>query len=386
VKTAARGLLEAQGYEPQEIPYPLRAQDKPVDYAQMLAEEHTARTPDYLENRGKVLQLHSETGFHNKPINVAKAVLYSLLPPGSVLEVPDSLWQSYLYASLLSGSALRGCRGLVIAPTKDSAPSDAAPTLARAHGLMGRLIVFSNEMDDEITAREGLLKVGLYAPQQGVGDIADRFRQAAEDPEEWGRRVFSPNPALSAVIADAPAILDSLGYQVKYLSTEESTARPKIHLKANFFASATGWRALHARPELAEVVREYIAYLARQAGDGGDGHDREDLPNVRDIPERLAASWFRLIENLVHDLTPAEREEVLYYATVGSTNMDYRSMVMDGEVMVVLGGWQSLFGFLDFMLLPGLCEWPDTTEELDALLPPPGGVTRSLAGLMKLSL
>ena len=93
-----------------------------------------------------------------------------------------------------------------------------------------------------------------------------------------------------------------------------------------------------------------------------------------------------LILGLLADLTPGEREELIYYFTVGSTNMDYRSMVMDGEVMVLLGGWQSLFGFIDFLLLPGLCEWLETTEELDALLPPPSGMIRAMAGLMKLTL
>ena len=86
------------------------------------------------------------------------------------------------------------------------------------------------------------------------------------------------------------------------------------------------------------------------------------------------------------ELTPQQREELVFYFTVGSTNMDYRSMVVDAEVMVVLGGWQSVFGYLDFLLLPGMCEWLETTDELDALLTPPGGFTRSMAGLMKLSL
>jgi hypothetical protein len=107
---------------------------------------------------------------------------------------------------------------------------------------------------------------------------------------------------------------------------------------------------------------------------------------VQDIPEDLKAGWIDLIHGLLDDLTPGEREELIYYFSVGSTNLDYRSMVMDGEVMVLLGGWQSLYGFVDFMLLPGLCEWLETTEDLDALLPPPSAMTRALAGLMKLTL
>ena len=34
----------------------------------------------------------------------------------------------------------------------------------------------------------------------------------------------------------------------------------------------------------------------------------------------------------------------------------------------------------------GLTDWVDTLEELDALLPPPGGMTRTMANFMKLAL
>lgn len=37
-------------------------------------------------------------------------------------------------------------------------------------------------------------------------------------------------------------------------------------------------------------------------------------------------------------------------------------------------------------LLLGLCEWIDSQEALDALLPPPSGATRKMANLIKLML
>lgn len=383
VKDAARGLLEAQGFEPEEIPYPLRARPKPATYDRMAADVHRVHVPAWLDDPGAVLQLHNETGFHDKPIDAAKAVLYSLMPPGSVLKVPDSLWQSYIYASLLAGSALRGCKVLVIAPTAESAPSAAPPTLAREHGLMGRLTVFSAGMAGELDTVGGLLKVGLYAPRQGVGDLAGRLEQAAGFTTSWLREVYPANTAAHAEVRNAAALLDSLGYVPHYLADEDSSAKPKIHLKANFFASGTAWRKLLARPELAGIVRNHIEYLARQAA-GPDA--RGEAPDVRAYPEELAAGWMSLIQGLLADATPQEREELVYFLSVGSVNMDYRSMVMDGEAMVLLGGWQALYGFMDFMLLPGLCEWVETPEQLDRLLPPPGGFTRSIAGLMKLSL
>ncbi len=383
-KDAARILLLAQGYNPEEIPYPMREETKPNNYDQILADEHQVRNPDWLAQRGSVMQLHSETGFHDKPINAAKAILYSLMPPGSILKVPDSLWQSYVYASLLAGSAQRGCKVLVIAPTKDSAPSAAAPTLARAHGLMGRLIVFSNEMNDILEQTGGLLKVGLYAPKQGVGDIAGRFKQSHETRPPWLREVYPENPKGNAEIKNIGALLDSLGYSINYLTGDAAETKPKIHLKANFFASGTGWKKLMVRPEMAIIVRGYIEYLASQAAPQETKTDQ--APNVQDFPDNLKTGWTNLIHGMVDELTPAEKEELIYYFSVGSTNMDYRGMVMDGEVMILVGGWQSLFGFMDFLLLPGLCEWVETTEQLDALLPPPSGMIRSLAGFMKLTL
>ena len=381
-KDAARGLLEAQGYEPQEIPFPLRARTKPIEYGAMVTAERDARTPGWLGHRGSVIQLHSETGFHDKPINVSKAMLYSMMPAGSVLEVPDSLWQSYVYASLLAGSAQRGCKVLVIAPTKASAPSGAAPTLARAHGLLGCLIVFSAEMDERLAVRGGLLKVGLYAPRQGVGDIESRFTQALENNPDWGHRISPANPAVEEVVANVGAQLDSLGYEVKYLANAQEEA-PKIHLKANFFASGAAWKALATRPELAAIVRAHVEYLANQSADAESTGPR---PDVRNYPEKLGAGWTALLENMLADLSQGEREELIYYFTVGSTNMDYRSMVMDGEVQVQVGSWQALHGYMDFILLPGLCDWLETTDELDALLPPPSGMTRGIAGLMTLTL
>jgi len=375
VKDAARNLLLAHGYEQREIPFPLRKQPKSDHYDQIIASERDAREVAGVVNTSSVIQLHNETGFQDKPINVAKAILYSLMPAGSVIKVPDSLWQSYVYASLLAGSAQRGCQVLIIAPTLDSAPSGAPATLARAHGLMGRLVVFSNAMDSQIEAAGGILKVGLYAPRQGVGDIAGRFEQASQNFPDWSMRVFPENPTATAEARNVRALLDSLGYEVKYLAGESDEEHPKIHLKANFLASGTAWRKLVQRPEMAGVVRGYFGYLAQQATE-------QDVsgppPDVKSLPEDLARSWLALIINLSADLSETEHEELVYYLTVGSTNMD-------GEVMVVVGGWQSPFGFMDFLRLPGLCEWVETTEQLDLLLPPPSSFYRAVAGLSKLA-
>ncbi len=74
------------------------------------------------------------------------------------------------------------------------------------------------------------------------------------------------------------------------------------------------------------------------------------------------------------------------YMTVGSTNMNYRSMIMDGEVQILVTQWQTLMGLMDFTIIEGLTEWIETQERLDELLPPPSGMTKWMANLLRLAL
>jgi hypothetical protein len=384
-KNALRFLLQTQGFREGQIPFPLRSKPKPDSYDAAVNAEIAAQ-PIYAT--GTVIELHNETGFTPKPLNVAKGVLYSLMPPGSVMKVPDSLWQSYIYASLMAGSALRGCRALVIAPSLRAAPSAGSLQMARANGLLKRLVVFGNAMDDYMEREGGILRVGLYAPKQGVGDIAGRMRQAASHGKSgkpsWKERVYHLDPKVEAVGENARAVLDSLGYRPVYLTQTDSKESPKLHLKANFFASARVWDDFMSRPEWAGILEGYIQYLARQQGplDHGDVSSRD----VRAVPRELIRKLKDLETDYLATLPPEQRSEMICYLTVGSANMDYRSEVMNGEVMVAIGGMAGLEGVLDFMILAGLCDWPGTPEDVDALVPPPGGLVRRMSSFLKLAL
>jgi hypothetical protein len=370
VKEAARDLLTIQGFEPQE-------NDDKVD-AEM------GKQPSWLQEDGAgIMQLHSETGFVRKPINVAKGVLYSLMPPGSVLKVPDSLWQSNIFASLMAGSALRGCRVMVIAPTRDSAPSAGNPQMARAHGLTSRLIVFQQKMDDLAEAEGGILRVGLYAPRQGVGDIAGRLQQGLDLDVPWKKRVYDFDPANREVVQNAAKQLADLGYTPQYLREEGHENTAKLHLKANYFASRRAWDDVMSRPEWADVLKEYIAYLADQQVVTAE---EESKPNAMSAPDELQRAAVSLVDSFTKGKSEEEIDELIFYITVGSVNMDYRSQVMNGEVMVLVSGLKALNGVLDFVVISGLCEWPETQEELDALLAPPSWFQRKMADFVKFAL
>ncbi len=379
-KNAARFLFKTQGFHDDQIPYPLRARPKPKSYDDAVSHQEALRS-DY-SVRSRVIELHNETGYSPKPLNVAKCVLYTLMPPGSVIKVPDSLWQSYLYASLIAGSSLRGCRSMVIAPSLRAAPSPGATSMARANGLMKRLVVFGNAMDDFMEREGGILKVGLYAPRQRQGDIVGRFQQGTDTHEPWMDRVYHLNAAMDSAASNAGRYLEEIGYEAPYLTKEDSLETPKLHLKANLFASPQVWDGLMSEVGWGKVLKLYVQYLARQ-----QGRARSTAPHsVREVPEELAREVSEVVNGYYDSLTPDQQNAMISFFTIGSANMDYRSEVMNGEVMVTIGGASGLVGVLDFVLLAGLCEWPATPEQVDELLPPPGWFMRHLSSFIKVAL
>lgn len=382
-KDAARFLFKTQGFEDNQIPYPLRASPKSKSYDDAVSGEVALRS-DY-SVRSRVMELHNETGFSPKPLNVAKCVLYSLMPPGSLVKVPDSLWQSYIYASLIAGSSLRGCRSLVIAPSLRAAPSPAALQMARANGLMKRVVVFGNAMDDYMEREGGILKVGLYAPKQGADDIAGRFQQAVDIHDPWMSRVYRFfSAAMDSVALNAPRYLDEISYAPMASVAADSLESPKLHLKANLFVSPQVWDGLMADPGWADILKLYVQYLARQQ-DHGRTRDTT-MHSVREVPEELARKVSEVVNRYYDSLSREEQDAMISFFTIGSANMDYRSQVMNGEVMVTIGGASGLVGVIDFVLLAGLCEWPSTPEEVDELLPPPGWLMRRISSFIKLAL
>jgi hypothetical protein len=70
----------------------------------------------------------------------------------------------------------------------------------------------------------------------------------------------------------------------------------------------------------------------------------------------------------------------------GTANMDYRSMITDGEALILTSGLPALSPILDFAELEGLSLWVETPAELDALIPPARGLGRAFARWEKLGL
>ena len=135
LKDAARELLRSQGFAEGEIPYPLRPHQRPANYAELVAAREAAGI-NY-----RAMQIHNQTGYAPKDINVFKALLYDAMPEGSILIVPDSLWNSPFWASMLLGNALRGGRVYIVSPALANAPSAGFPQMSRAQELYSQLLV-----------------------------------------------------------------------------------------------------------------------------------------------------------------------------------------------------------------------------------------------------
>lgn len=364
LREQARRLILSQGLRPDQVPFPLRTRPRGPDYQRLVAEE-AARQRAAGAGSQRAMELHNLTGYEDKAIDVAKATLYTLMPPGSVMKIPDSLWNSPLYAALLAGSALRGCRVLVMAPSLRSAPSAGWPQMALAHDLLARLIVFQQELRPALDAAGGMLRIGIYNPGTGTQDVVGRFVAAYANARRtpFLIQLLPLDPSVDSLIVDLARKRETL------LAGGPSAADsvvPKLHLKANFFATREGWDSLAMRPELLAAVEAYIGQLLRPDAD------------ARAAAQALADANQRLVGGFLEE-RPAARERAAYYLIVGSANQDYRSMYLDGEASVLLAGRAAVVGLVDFALLASLSVWVEDVASLDALLPPPTGFQRLVA-------
>lgn len=354
LKQAARDLLLNQGIPPEEIPYHLQPRSRAPDYQarvdSVIAHEPTARA----------MEIHNQTGFNPKPINTLKALLYTLMPAGSVIKVPDSLWNSSFWGSLLVGFALRGGRALVIAPSHENAPSAGFAQLARAKELMSRLVTANTILQEEIAAEGGLLKVGIFHPDFAVTDIAQKVQsvRTALANYSWLRDLYDFHPDVSSALQEAQQWLDTL--DLTSLPEEfESFEQPKLHIKANLFASAEAWAGLMSRPEWVGVLRQFLESRVDQI------QRRQQLISSDAAEVSLIDVGRPMVQAWLAELSPKELERIVFFLAVGSHNQNNRSIIMDGEVAVILSSWAMIGGFIDMVSIAGQCVWVESVQELE---------------------
>jgi phosphatidylserine/phosphatidylglycerophosphate/cardiolipin synthase-like enzyme len=386
LRDAARALLEVQGIRGGATPRVLRPLPRPPDY-----DERVQAEIDSMDVWGGVatraLELHNSTGFGPKEIAVAQATLFNLTSAGAVFKVPDSLWLNELLASLLCGAALRGTRVLPIAPSAASAPAPAWG-LPGIHDVFSRMLSFSRHMAADIERAGGMLRPGLYHAESSVNDLPHRMTALAQNLQrhEFLRELYPtllPALAADAAAAEAaaatPALLPAADAPVRPTPAAAPPAYAKLHFKGFLYVSAEAWARLLAGPPLIHGMRVYLDERGKQLATDQDADEKA-------MGEALQRIGVEVITPLIRDLPPEESSRWVFFLQVGSPNLDYRSMLLDGEVAMLVSNWTSLYGALDFLLLTGLVSWIETQAELDALLPPPSRVRGRIARWIRLGL
>jgi len=380
VKNQARALLESQGFSDEDMPEPLREKPFGEDYEDRIEEVRVA-----LEGGARAIQLHSETGYLPKPINVLKAILYTLMPPGAMIIDPDSLFHNPLWASMLLGSSLRGVRVLIIHPSQANAPGQAFMTLSRANEMFERMIVAEHELAAELDEVGGLFKAGLYDIDVDVGNVPARTRAVTDGLRStpWLREVLPFGPELMSVFDDAGEIFAEAagGREVEYLSDEMGgLVRPKLHLKTNFFVTGEVLDIFLQSPAFAELSREF----ARQQS--LDQIARSEYRDVRELNLAMTERALEVFRDMREEYGPEVVARAVGYFIVGSSNQDYRSMMMDGEAAVALSGRATLNGFFDSIGIAGAATYLDSVEELNEYLPYITGMKWKLSRWIKVAL
>jgi hypothetical protein len=343
--------------------------DKPDDYGERIARREAEGY------RYRAMQLHNQTGYGAKPINVLKATLYETMPAGSMLIVPDSLWNSPFWAGMLVGNALRGGRVFVISPALANAPSAGFPQMSRAQEIFAEMILVQQMLGDEMADAGGSLHTGIYAVDSDVGDLVGRmefyYDKVLTTPlaEAWLDFTEEANPALWAEYRSAnrrnkarvTKQLKGLGFEPGYVVEDVGAREPKLHLKAQLLLNRAAINLLR-KVDWATIIQQSIVHRARQAA----GEEYVDLRETWEARQRL---YKQEGEKARAEIRPEDIEKVAGYLTVGSHNMDYRGMMMDGEVLYVTAGGGVMAGVRDLFMVAGVSTWVETLEELEALVP-----------------
>ena len=360
VKDATRRYLKQNGFRDEDIPHPLRPIPKPADYDARVKE---------LEAQGwtaTAMEVHNDRGFAQKDASVASAVLYTLMPPGSLIVVPDSIWTHELWAAQLLGAALRGCRVYVIAPAAENAPSAGFPQLSRTREIWSRFIEARKILGPEIADRGGLLRVGLYTRTSGVDDLQAHLGEMHQTFERFPflKEDFPFPEEFYASVGRAEELLASMGYQpADDRLPEDARARsPKLHRKTQLFVTSDALAAIVRDPRTQDVIRNQTRFMAKQ----GIVFEPEELAKARIDLRAIFTPYL----DVVRDLPPDVRDRAVLYMTVGSLNKDARGMMTDGEVLQVTAGPWAMWAVADMWILTGSTTWIESQEELDRLLPP----------------
>jgi hypothetical protein len=367
VRRAVRAALVRNGFSESQIPAPLR------EVASTKRVEQSMNQVDYV---GRALQVHNRVGFGRKESSVARAMLYDLAPPGSVMIVPDPMWLSETWAGMLVGAAARGCRVYVIAPSIANAPSPQAPLMAEEHTLLTRLLTLRRSLAGQIDGSKGELRVGVFAARASADDAAGRAREVREglDRAPWIRDLI-PFDSRTLAVLNGAQVQAANGQDATSLAHDEKPRAPQLHQKSQLIARPGAIAALVRQPGWDAVLARAIRVQSQETARFADqlGYTEPDVDTT------ATRSTDALIRGYEETVPEAERKRVSFYFSLGSQNQDPRGIASDGEVSLIVSGIQAAAGLVDLFYLMARSTWIDSERALDALVPPPSALASWIA-------
>jgi hypothetical protein len=375
-RAAARRLLERNGIAPDRIPPPLRETRATALSDSALSNPQAART--YI---GHALQVHNEAGFGAKRASVARAMLYSLAPPGSVIVVPDPLWVSETWAAMLAAAAARGCHVIVIAPAYANAPSPEPPIIALERDVQHRLFALQRELGGRITAAGGSLHVGIYAAHASASDVPGRFAEvrAGLARAPWIRDLIPFDAQTLDQLNRALAQTEETDSAATTIAHDETPRAPQLHQKTVLVARASAIAALVRQPGWANILAQTMRSQAQRTIRLADALGGPPAAVDTTAGQAIDA----LIQGYEQSLTNADRKRLSFYFAVGSQNHDPRGILSDGETAVIVSGVQASAGLIDLFYLMARTTWVESNADIDRLVPPPRGLLARFAHLLR---
>jgi hypothetical protein len=370
VRAAARRALRRNGFSESDIPPPLAVVTR--------APKADSSQSQYV---GRALQVHNEAGFGKKESSVARAMLYNLAPPGSVIIVPDPIWVSDTWAAMLAGAAARGCRVFIISPSKWNTPIPDAPVAVLQNDVMARLMLSRDRMREQLRLTGGELRIGIYNPRAEIDDVMGRMREVREGLQRapWIRDVFPFDSATVAVLNRAVVRIEAAGASVTLLAHDEQPRAPKLHQKTQLVARPGAIAALLRQPGWENILSRSMEAQSQQTTKFADQLGWV-TPSIDSTALRNTDALLRGYEQ---SLSEGDRKAVSFYFSLGSQNMDPRGLMSDGEASLIVSGLHAAAGVVDLYYVMARSTWIETRQQLDQLVPRREGIMARFARLIR---
>jgi len=372
-RAALRRTLMSNGFKPDQIPASLRA-DGP---------DHADPPPTGTHRGARVLSVDNDPGFGAKRASVARAMLYTLAPPGSDIVVPDPLWLSDTWTGMLLGAAARGCRVAIITPAAPNSPNPEKEVFALQHDILNRMLEIRTRFASRISSAGGAFHIGIYASRTPVTDPRARFAEvrAGLARYPWIREMIPFDSATLSSIDQATMTADRTAAGA-ILAEDERPREPQLHQKTQLIARPGAITALVRQPGWEHTLAQTLLMQSRETARLAEALSAP-TPAADTAAVRAADQLMQAYER---SLSASERTQLSFYFTVGSQNHDSRGLLMDGEANVVVSGFEASAGLVDLFYLMARTTWVDRSAEIDRMVPTPGGFAAKLVHFIKLAM